>query len=382
MDMFLNEEQLQIRDLANEFFKREVSREMIREADEHGIYPREIIKKLADIGLWSMMIPQEYGGEGRGMLDYVVFMERAGYHYLAVALIQIRVASWGFSSLLKYGNEEQKREILPKIASGDAIIAIGLTEPNAGSDASATQTMAVADGDDYIINGTKMWCSSANIADYIVLATRTNTEVKKQAGLSVFILRPKDISKGLTIRKIPKLGTNVVASCEVNLENVRVSKKDMLGELDHGWPVITSALEHERISVGAANSGGGQRCVDDAVAYAKQRKQFGQPIGSFQMVQHKLVEAQALVEAARLFTYQAGYMYSKGMRCVREASLAKLYGARAYFGAAHDGIQVMGSYGYSKEYDMERHFRDARLFEIGGGTSEIVRLLIAREMGL
>ncbi|MDP2727260.1 MAG: acyl-CoA dehydrogenase family protein, partial [Dehalococcoidia bacterium] len=283
-------------------------------------------------------------------------------------------------SILSYGSEEQKRAYIPRVIKGDMLFAFGLTEPNAGSDAASLTTAATKDGDDYVINGSKMFITRAHVADYIITVTRTATDVAKHKGLTIFLVDPK--SQGVTVNPLKKLGHKAVHSCAVFFDNVRVPQQMMLGGLNQGWWNMLKHLNVERVTMAAGCLGNAQGALDLALDYAKKREQFGHPIGSFGVIQHYLADMATQVEVSRALVYRAAWMAGEGLPCSKECSMAKFLASEIATEVANKGMQIMGGYGYVMDYDMQRFYREAKLAEVTGGTNEMQRYIIARELGL
>jgi len=380
MNFDFTEEQLMMRDSVHKFFKKEFPPEVIRKLDEEGKYPDTLFKKMAEAGWTALPFPEKYGGTEGTVLDLSVLLEAIGYNWISASVIYARTVIFGGYSLMMFGTEEQKDALIPRIANGSIAFALGLTEPNAGSDALNQSTTAVEDGDSYIINGSKMFCSGANVADYIVCVAVTDPAVERRKGLSVFLVDPS--SPGVTVRKLKTLGFRTTGTCEVFFDNVRVPKTNLLGKLNEGWNVVRKVMQVSRACLSPQLVGAAQRVIDETVKYANERVQFGRPIGSFQAIQHKLADVQTQVEAARLLAYRVACMVTKNQKCGKESSMAKLLASETWARAAEVGMQVFGGYGYSMEFDMQRHFRDSRLTLVGEGSSEIQRNIIAKYMGL
>lgn len=369
-----------LKDSVHEFFNREYPPHVVREMDAKEQYPDKLLKQAAELGWTALPFPEEYGGAGATAVDLAVLLEAASWHMIGAASVINRSVIFGGLSILTYGSEEHKRRFIPEIIKGDITFSLGLTEPDAGSDALNLRTTAVRDGNEWVLNGTKMFCSGADVADYILVVAITNPDVPRRNGLSIFLVDPS--LPGVSVRRIPVLGWRTTGTCEVNLVDVRVPADMVLGNLNEGWRNIRSTLGHSRSNLSAIATGAAQRVVDDAVAYAQQRIQFDQPIGSFQAIQHMLADMQTQVDAARLMAYRAAYLVSQGAKCTRETAMAKLYCTETWAKVATMGMQIMGGYGYSMEFDMQRHFRDSRLPVVGEGSSQIQRNIIARTMGL
>lgn len=376
---YLTEEKELLRRTVHEFMRRECPREYVRECDEKKRYPEELVKKTGELGWWGITIPEEYGGYGDYM-DMVVLMEAIAYHTIALARDWNRTVNMVGGAVSRFGTREQKEEILPRVAAAEMSLAFALSEADAGSDAAAIKTRAIRSGDQFVFRGSKMWITGALNSHYILTAARTDPEAEKHKGISL-ILVPRE-TEGMEIRPMDLLGGHALRTCEIYFTDARVPADRLVGELHNGWLNLLPTLTKERISLAAMCSGAAQAAVDDAVEYAKERVQFGRPIGKFQAISHRLVDMQIKAEAARLLTYQAGYLLNQGVPCDREASSAKVFASDAWMEVAVEGVQVMGGYGYSMEYDMQRHFREAKLFQIFGGTNEIQRIVVARQMGL
>jgi len=284
-------------------------------------------------------------------------------------------------NIIEHGSEEQKKFYIPKMIKNEIRLSIGITEPNAGSDAAALTTSAVLDGDSWVINGQKTFQTAADAKNNIIcLYVRTDKNVPKHKGISQ-ILVPND-TPGVEIRRIKTLGRKMLHTSEIFFEDVRVPRENLVGELNGGWKMLLSGLELERLYVCSTYIGSSQTLVNLALEHAKQRVQFGRPIGTFQAIGHMLADMQTEVDAARLLVYRAAWMHDQGMPCMKEVSMAKLYGSEAYARLSNQGMQIMGGYGYSMEYDMQRHFRDSRILTVSAGSSQMQRTVIARQMGL
>ncbi|MBW1711606.1 MAG: acyl-CoA dehydrogenase family protein [Deltaproteobacteria bacterium] len=377
MDFRLTEEQEIMRDSLRKLLQNECSREYIRECDEQERFPKELFAKMAEAGWMGLSIPPEYGGAGGKALDLVLFIEELARHFEAAANIYYTTTVIARGNFLSAGTDEQKNYYLPRLASGESLMAFSLSEPNSGTDAASLTCSAVPDGDNYIINGQKIFCSCAQIVDHILLMTRTSKESKRR-GITMFIL---DVNTpGVTIRNIKKLGLKPMDLNEIFLDDVVISKDNILGQVNEGWTNALATLEFERCCLTAINVGAAQAATDLACAYAKERRQFGQPIAKFQLIKEKLARMQMEVDATRYLLYRAAWMVDQGLPTAKESCMAKLHSSNTYMDVARDGMQIMAGYGFSMEYDMQRHYRDAKLSEFGGGTSELMHLIIAGNM--
>ena len=376
---FINKERKMLQDSVHQFMKVECPREYVRECDENKIYPSKLIKKTAELGWWTISLPEAYDGYG-DYLDMLILLEALSYYSIAIArVLSITVGLVG-GTINRFGTIEQKAEILPKVAKGEITLAFALSEAEAGSDAAAVSTTAILKEDHFVVNGSKMWITNALNASYLLTVVRTDPSADKHRGMSLLLI-PKE-SEGIKIQPENLLGGHALRTCAVYFDDVNVPANLLVGELHNGWINLLPSLAKERAALAAMCTGAAQSAVDDAVQYAKARVQFGRPIGKFQAIQHKLADMQTKVDASRLLTYQAGHLLSQGKPADRESSSAKIFASDSYLHVAVEGLQILGGYGYSMEYDMQRHFRESKLFQIFGGTNEIQRSIVARQMGL
>lgn len=378
MDYDLSEEQQITRDALRKVLQAEAPIEYVRACDEEERFPFELYETLAAQGWLGLPIAEDYGGRGGSCLDLVLFLEELAYHFEAAANIYYTSIVIAADALQHFASEEIKRALLPKLASGEIRFAFSLSEPDSGSDAAALRTRAVQEGNQWTINGHKMFCSCAQVADYILLMARTDPDAPKHDGITMFLLDPA--TPGVEIRQLRKLGLRPMDLNEIHLADVRVPASCVVGEVNRGWRNVLKTLDYERCCLSAVNVGAAQSVVDKAIRYTGERKQFGQPIGSFQMSRQKLADMQMEIDAARLLVYRSACLVDKGIDNPRESAMANLASSETYVRAAMNGMRLMGGWGYLMEFDMQRHFRDSKLAEIGGGTSEILRLIISREM--
>jgi alkylation response protein AidB-like acyl-CoA dehydrogenase len=376
MDFQLTEEQKQIRDLAREFAQKEIA-PIAADYDARGEFPRATIKKMGELGLMGIEIPIEYGGAGLDTMCYVLAMEeisKADASHGTIMSVNNSLYCYG---LYKFGTAEQKQKYLVPVASGQKIGAYSLTEPQSGSDAGNMKTMAVQDGDSYVINGRKSWVTSGPVADYIILFAMVHPELKHK-GTSAFMI--DTAQPGFERGKVePKLGIRASATCEIFYDNYRAPMHTRVGQDGDGFKIAMSILDAGRIGIAAQALGIAQAAFEASVKYAKEREAFGSKIGEFQAVQWMLADMATRIEAARLLTYNAALKKSNGEKYTRDASMAKLYASETAMWVTTKAIQIHGGMGYSKEMPLERYFRDAKITEIYEGTSEIQRLVIARE---
>jgi alkylation response protein AidB-like acyl-CoA dehydrogenase len=376
MDWQLTEEQRAIRDLAREFAQNEIA-PIAAKIDETGEFPRATVKKMGELGLMGVEIPPEYGGAGLDTICYVLGMEEISKVCASHGVIMSVNNSLVCYGLNLFGTEEQKNKFLTPLASGQRLGAYSLTEPQSGSDAGNMKTRAVKQGGEYVINGHKSWITSGPVADYIVLFASVDPE-KKHRGTAAFIVDPK--LPGLTRGKIePKLGIRASATCEMHYENYRLPEANRLGQEGEGFKIAMTILDAGRIGIAAQALGIAEAAFEASVEYARQREAFGQRIGEFESIQWIIADMATRVEASRHLIYNAALKKMRHERYTREASMAKLYASETAMWVTTKAIQVHGGMGYSKELPVERYFRDAKITEIYEGTSEIQRMVIARQ---
>lgn len=378
MDFSISDEHLALRKSMRQFFETEAPIHVMAELDREERYPTEIYAKMADLGLCGLAIPEEYGGSAADELSISIVVEEVARAGATIAYAWVPTVTFCAKGIARFGTEEQKRDLLPQIAAGEMRFAMGLTEPDAGSDLARLSTRAVRDGDDYIVTGQKIFTTGADTADYIFAFVRTDPDSKAHRGLSVLLI-PRT-APGVNVRTLRKLAGQGTHTCEVFLDDVRVPAANLVGELHHGAAIIFSLLDAERICVGAQGCGIGQGALDIALQYAQDRKQFGQPIADFQAVGHMLADMAMDIEAARLVTWQAAWKLENGLPCSKDASMAKVIGSEAGSRCATRGMQILGGYSYMVEYGMERFYRETKLNEIAGGTNQIQRNIILKHL--
>ncbi len=377
---FLTEEQQQWRDTCHRVMDKEITREYIRECDMNREYYYEGFQKLHDLGMTTMLIPEDLGGMGADSMSYVLFNEAMG-KYSVDFVAALGVSQFTAQNLVKYGTDEQKEKFLRPFVEGNGRFAVSISEPHAGSDAAAATTRAVKEGDEYSITGLKQWCSGSSAKNCIIcMLVRTDPDAPKREGLSIMIV-PND-TPNMELRKLKTLARRGTGTNQIFLDGAKVPVGNLLGAEGQGWKIITGHLALERVAVAAGYVGCAQQAVDDALAYAHQREAFGQPIFKFQTLRHMLADMQTEVDAARLLTYRAASMMDAGLDPMREVSMAKLHASETLQTVTRQGIQIMGGHGMLPEADMERYFREGMQATIGGGTSEIQRTLIAQTMNL
>jgi butyryl-CoA dehydrogenase len=377
MKFQLTEEQQMIRKMVRDFAENEIA-PIAQETDKSGQFPWQIIRKMGELGLLGLPFSEEYGGAGADTVSYAIAMEEISRVCGSTGITLAAHISLATFPIYHFGSEEQKRKYVHKLASGEWIGAFGLTEPGAGSDAGGTKTRAVLDGDEWVINGQKCFITNGSIADVVVLTAVTNPE-KGTRGISSFIVE-KGTSGFRPGRDEEKMGLKGAITSELFFEDCRIPKENILGTPGEGFKQALITLDGGRISIGAMALGLAQGAFERALAYSKERQQFGQPICNFQAVQWMLADMATEIDAARLLLYRAAWLEDQGVRFTKEAAMAKLYASEVAERACFKALQIHGGYGYMREYEVERMYRDQRLCTIGEGTSEIQRLVIARQV--
>jgi alkylation response protein AidB-like acyl-CoA dehydrogenase len=375
------EEQQLFRQTLRELVDSEFSKDYCREVEARETFPWDLWEKLGEHGLTGVGLPEEYGGQGGGIMEQVILDEElsrtmAGLYWL------LGITLFDAKAIADYGTEEQKQRLLPAITAGKLMMAISLTEPGGGTDVlGAMQTRGRKVDGGWVVDGAKIWSTLAHVADKLFVVARTDDDVVKSShGLTIFLVDAK--AEGVTATPIPKLGMRSIGSCEVQFDNVFVADEDVLGEVGKGWRLLAETLNSERIMNGANCSGALQGVLDDMVAYAKERTAFGKPIGQFQAVQHMIADTHIGLETARLLTYRAAWLQASGRPCGIESTMAKLVASEVCFAGADRGMQVLGGYGYAMEYDMQRYWRDMRLYRVAPINNEMGRNFLAESFGL
>jgi alkylation response protein AidB-like acyl-CoA dehydrogenase len=377
MDFELTEEQKMIQEMAHDFAEKEI-KPKAPELDKTERHPTEIIQKMAELNLMGMAIPDTYGGGGADVVSYVLALEEISWGCASVGVIMSVNNSLVCDPIYTFGTEEQKKKFLTPLASGKKLGCFGLTEPEAGSDAAAQKTTAVLQGDVWVINGKKNFITNGNVADYCVLMAMTDRS-KGYKGISSFIVDCK--SPGFSVGVVEKkLGIKASGTAELILEDCRIPKENILGEVGQGFYVAMNTLDGGRIGIAAQANGIAKAALEAAIAYSKTRTQFGNPISKFQAIQWMIADMATELEAARLLTLRAAFLKDHKQRYEKEAAMAKLFASETANRIATKALQIHGGYGYIQEYNVERHFRDARITEIYEGTSEIMRLVIANNI--
>ena len=375
--MKLSPEHEKFRQKIREFAETEIEPKS-SSIDESGEFPFDTMIKLGEMGILGMVVPEKYGGSGYDTISYSIAVEEISRVCGSTGITVAAHNSLGLYPIYLFGNEEQKRKYIPSLASGEKLGSFGLTEPDAGSDAAGTKTTAVLDGDFYVVNGTKTFITNASVGETFVFTAMTD-KTKRYKGISSFILEKG--MNGFTIgKKENKMGLRGSDTATLIFEDLQIPKENLLGKEGEGFKQFMITLDGGRISIGAMALGIAQGAFDKALKYAKEREQFGQPIANFQAIEWKLADMATQIEAARHLIYHSSWLKDKGERFIKESAMAKLYASEVGRFVTYQAIQIFGGYGYLSEYPVERYFRDVKLCEIGEGTSEIQRIVIAREL--
>lgn len=377
MNFDLNENQKMIAQMVRDFAEKEIRPHMNKWDDEE-YFPVETMKKMGELGLLGIYIPEQYGGSGFSYFEYATALMELGKVCGGVGLSVAAHNSLCTGHIYYHGSEEQKQRFLPKLTSGEFIGAWGLTEPNTGSDAMRMKTTAVKDGNDWIINGAKNWITHGLSGDVAVVLVRTG-ELLDSKGITAFIIE-KGMPGFSAVKIKDKLGVRASETAELIFDNVRVPNENVIGEVGMGFVQAMQILDGGRISIAALSCGVARGAYEASVKYAKEREQFGKPISQFQAIAFKLADMATEVEAAELLTFQAAYLKNNKLPMTREGAFAKYFASEVSVKCGNEAVQIMGGYGYTKEYPAEKFLRDAKLMTIGEGTSEIQKVVISREI--
>ncbi|MFB9865333.1 acyl-CoA dehydrogenase [Rufibacter immobilis] len=375
MQLSYNENQQMIADMVRDFGAKSIKPDMMK-WDESQEFPVQVFKQLGELGLMGVLVPQEYGGSGFGYPEYVTAIAELAKIDGSIGLSMAAHNSLCTGHILQFGNEEQKKKWLPKLASAEWIGAWGLTEPNTGSDAGNMRTVAVRDGDYWVLNGAKNFITHGKSGNIAVVIARTG-EVGDSHAMTAFVIE-KPTEGFYAGRKEDKLGMRASETTELIFEDCRVPHENILGEVGDGFIQAMKVLDGGRISIAALSLGIAQGAYEAALAYSKERHQFNKPISQFQGIAFKLADMATEIEAAALLTYRAAAMKSRGENVNKESAMAKLYASEVSVRVANEAVQIFGGYGYTKDYPAEKYYRDAKLCTIGEGTSEIQKLVISR----
>jgi alkylation response protein AidB-like acyl-CoA dehydrogenase len=380
MDCNFTHEQIMLRETARKLMQRVATPDYIRKLDRERLYPYELYEAWAEAGLFRLPFPEEYGGLGSNIVDMAIIAEE-----LACPSADLVMAYGGSMfcglNLLRNGTDAQKQYFLPKLLAGEIRMTISISEPDAGSDVGAMRTTARRDGDHYVISGQKIWQTGAGAKNnFINVYAKTDLKAHYRSGMSLFLVDGS--SPGLDIRKLDMLGRRSVGTYELTFNDLRVPADHLVGGENKGWNCILSGLQSERVFAAACDCGSARGVFELALNYASERKQFGRAIGTFQSIAHMLADMQTEIEAAWALTLRAASLVAADKDALREITMAKLFASETYVKAANTGMQIFGGFGYSMEFDMQRHYRDARAATIAAGTSQIQRNILAGLMGL
>ncbi len=377
MDTAFTEEQEMLRKAAFDFLTKECPKSKVRELeeDEKGYSP-QMWKMMADLGWIGLVIPEEYGGMGGSFQDLTIILEEMGRNILPAPFLCTTIE--GIFPILDAGSEEQKKELLPKIANGELIFTMTLLESSGVYDASGVATKATARGDSFVINGTKLFVEMAHVANYLLCVTRTGEGASPEDGVTLFIV--DSLTPGIHCEVIPTIGMDKL--CEVRFEDVVVPKKNMLGKLDNGWPIVKQVIRKGAIAKSAESAGGMQACIDMTVAYSKERVQYDRPIGAFQALQHIMADMWIAVDTGRYLLYEAAWMESEGLPCAKEAAMAKAYINKAYQEVSRLGVRLHGAIGTTRDHDVSLYYRRAKAASNAFGGSDLHLETVAGELGL
>ncbi|MBM7662428.1 alkylation response protein AidB-like acyl-CoA dehydrogenase [Bacillus mesophilus] len=377
MNLRFTEEQEMMRKMVRDFAEGEIAPFVPRM--EAGEFPRPIIKKMGELGLMGIPVPEQYGGAEMDFVSYIIAIHEISKVSATMGVILSVHTSVGTNPILYFGTEEQKQRFVPKLASGEYLGAFALTEPSSGSDAASLKTRAIKEGDFYILNGSKIFITNGGEADTYIVFARTNPEILGSKGVSAFIVE-KDTPGFVVGKDEHKMGLYGSKTVELIFENAKIPKENLLGKEGEGFKVAMANLDVGRIGIAAQALGIAEAALDYSVDYAKERKQFGKPIIDQQGIGFKIAEMATNVEAAKLLIYRAAQLRLEGKSCSKEASMAKLFAAKVAVDNSIEAVQIFGGYGYTKEYPVERLFRDAKICEIYEGTSEIQRIVISKHL--
>ena len=376
-EKYFTEEHYLLRDMVKDLAKNDIA-PLAQELDEKGEFPKKAIQKMSELGLMGIPWDEEYGGYGMDTIAQVIAIEEIGKYCPSTAATMMAHTSLGTAPIYLFGTDEQKKKYIPKLSSGEMIGAFGLTEPDAGSDAGNTQTVAELKNDKYIINGQKVFCTNAGYAGIIII-TAQHIENGENKGISAFII--DSATKGLNIGPPEKkMGWRASDTRAIYFDNIEVPKENLLGKPDKGFKQFLRTLTGGRITIGALALGTAQGAYQLALNYSKEREAFGKQINKFQSISFKLADMATRIEASRHLVYHAAWRKDSNLPLIKEAAIAKLFSSETAMWVTTEAIQILGGYGYIKEYDVERFYRDAKILEIGEGTSEIQRIIISREI--
>jgi len=376
----LTDEQRMMREGVLDLLSQHLPWDTVRKIDEAREFPHEAYNALAEAGYLGIFFPESLGGIGGSHKDIAVFLETLGYYYTGIAQAVTTTAIYAGMHVAKFGSPELQQKIIPEIIAGKTKLALAMSEPGTGSDVAGIKTNARREGDEFILNGNKVWITCAHVADYLVVITKTDTEAARHQGISTLLVDTK--AHGVTIKPLSMLGRRTTHANEVFFEDVRVPVSNLIGDEGSAWKNIMKCLALERMGLAAISAGHCFKITEYARDYAKDRIQFGKPISEFQVIQHKLVDMLIMSESSRQAVHRVAELLDSGHPARQETSIAKIVATENNFKCSDIGLQVLGGAGYSMEYDMQMFFRDSRVGPIGGGSNEIQRNVIAKLMEL
>lgn len=378
MNFEYSDEQRMWHDVVHSFMEDEVGREYTRLHDQNREFPEKIYQKMAKLGWLGLLIPENDGGISADAVMFAIFCEAIGKYSLDTAAC-IMTSMFTATNVARHGTPSQKEMHLAPFLRGERKFAIAITEPQSGSDAAGARSTARLDGDEWVLNGNKVFCSGAHLPE-TAIAVLARTSDDRYGGFSLFLV--PNTTQGLEIRKLDTIVRRSLGTTEFFMTDMRVPRESLLGEVGKGWHYIGEHLDLERLSIAASQVGNARTALDDTITYTKDRQAFGRPLSSFQVLKHRMADSEIEINAARLLVYSAASKLARGERATKEVSMAKVFAVDALYKAAFNGMQALGGYAQLPEYDMERYFREAKHGMVGGGTNEIQRGIIAKEMGL
>ena len=378
MDFAFTEEQQMWHDMMHSFMEKEVGREYTRDHDQSREFPEELFQKAAEMGWLGLLIPESQGGMETDPVMFAIFCEAIGKYSLDTAAC-LMTSMFTATNIAKHGTPDQIKTYLEPYLRGQMKFSISISEPQSGSDAAGARSTAKLDGDEWVLNGNKVWCSGAQLPGAVILVM-ARTSDDRYGGFSLFLV--PNTAPGLHLKKMNTIVRRSLGTTEFFMDDVRIPKGNLIGEVGMGWKYIGEHLDLERLSIAASQVGNARTALDDTVRYTKDRQAFGRNLSAFQVLKHRMADDETAIIAARLMVYSAATKLAKGERATKEVSMAKVFCVNTLFQTAFNGMQALGGYSQLPEYDMERYFREAKHGMVGGGTNEIQRGIIAKEMGL
>ena len=378
MDFAFTDEQQMWHDVVHSFMEKEVGREYTREHDQNREFPDELYQKATEMGWLGLLIPEDQGGMETDPVMFAIFCEAIGKYSLDTAAC-LMTSMFTATNIAKHGTPEQKEKYLTPFLRGEVKFSISISEPQSGSDAAGARSTARADGDEWVLNGNKVWCSGAQLPNAVILVL-ARTSDDRYKGFSLFLV--PNTTPGLQLKKMDTIVRRSLGTTEFFMDDLRIPKANLVGEVGKGWQYIGEHLDLERLSIAASQVGNARTALDDTIRYTKDRQAFGRSLSSFQVLKHRMADDEIQLSAARLMVYSAACKLARGEKASKEVSMAKVFCVDTLFKIAFNGMQALGGYAQLPEYDMERYFREAKHGMVGGGTNEIQRSIIAKAMGL